>query len=102
MTDISEAVRVEGDGIIITIDVTAGAKKDFFPAGYNEWRKAIKCTVSAPAVGGKANRAIIELVSGTLDIPKSSVSIVQGMTSSIKRVHVAGIGCDEILRLIMV
>jgi len=100
MTDIREAVRTEEDGITITIDVTAGAKKDFFPSGYNEWRKAIKCSVSAPAVGGRANKAIIELISGSLGISKSSVSIVQGMTSSIKRVHIAGISYDELAELI--
>lgn len=99
MTDISEAVRTDGDGITITIDVTAGAKKEIFPAGYNEWRKAIKCTVSAPAVGGKANQAIIDLISGTLGVPRSSVSIVHGMTSSIKKVHVSGIGSDKLAGL---
>jgi uncharacterized protein (TIGR00251 family) len=100
MTDFSEAVRTEDDGITITIDVTAGAKKDFFPAGYNEWRKAIKCSVSAPAVGGKANKAIIGMISETLGIPKSSVSIVHGMTSSLKKVHLTGIGYDDLAGLL--
>jgi len=46
-------------GTIIALEISANAKSDAFPAGYNEWRKTIGCRVTAPAVEGKANRAII-------------------------------------------
>ena len=28
------------DGIIITVEVSAGSKREMFPNGYNPWRKA--------------------------------------------------------------
>ena len=49
-------------GTILLIEVTAGAKSDLFPAGYNEWRNAIGCRVTAPAVHGKANKAVIGII----------------------------------------
>ena len=62
-----------------------------FPAGYNEWRKAIGCRVASPAVDGKANKAVIRLISTTIGVPASAVSIVSGLTSSQKKVRISGI-----------
>ena len=68
-----------------------------FPAGYNEWRKTIGCRVTAPAVEGKANRAIISLVSERLAVPASQVSIQSGATSPQKRVLVEGMNKKDLL-----
>ncbi|MFA4876785.1 MAG: DUF167 domain-containing protein [Methanoregula sp.] len=91
MPDIAASLLENRQGIIISIEVTAGAKADIFPDGYNPWRKAIGCRVSAEAVDGKANRAIIRLVSETLDVPASAVSLQSGATSSQKKIMVTGI-----------
>src|SRR5512136_2979793 len=88
MPDIADALRETRQGTLITLEVTAGAKTSAFPAGYNEWRKAIGCRVTAPAVDGKANRAIIELVSERLSVPPARVHIESGTLSSQKRVLV--------------
>jgi hypothetical protein len=87
----ADALLDEPDGTLLSIEVTAGAKSDLFPAGYNEWRKAIGCRVTAPAVNGKANKAVIGLISATAGVTASSVSIVAGLTSSQKKVRIAGI-----------
>ncbi|WP_366829930.1 DUF167 domain-containing protein [Methanoculleus sp.] len=84
----------------IALDVTAGAKRQSFPAGYNEWRKSVRCQVTAPAVGGKANRAIIDLVAETFGIPRADVSIIAGHTSSSKIVAIAGTSRSEILAIL--
>ncbi len=86
-----------GEGTIIALEVTTSAKNDSFPAGYNMWRKTIGCRVTAPAVEGKANRAIISLVSEVLAVPATSVSIQSGATSSQKRVLVTGIDKKDLL-----
>ena len=49
------------------------------------------------AVEGKANRAVITLISGILDVPAMSVSIQSGKTSSQKRVLVSGIDKKDLL-----
>lgn len=100
MAGIADALSEDENGTIIAVEVTAGGKKDLFPAGYNAWRKMIGCRVSAPAIEGRANRAVVELVAGTLGRPVSSVSILSGATSSHKRLHISGIRKEEVISLL--
>jgi uncharacterized protein (TIGR00251 family) len=97
MPDIADALLEDRNGTIIALEITAGAKTDSFPAGYNEWRKTIGCRVTAPAIEGKANHAIITLISERLAIPAAMVSIQSGATSSKKQVLVAGIHKPDLL-----
>lgn len=97
VTSYDDAVSGSDNGVVITLDVSAGCKNDAFPAGYNSWRKALVCHVAARAVGGKANRAILDLVARTFGVPKSSVSIISGATSSTKRIEILGISRDDII-----
>ena len=97
MPDITDALFEDRHGVVIAIEVTAGAKTSAFPSGYNEWRKMIGCRVTAPAVGGKANKAVMALVAQSLDVPASSVSILSGSTASQKRILVTGTTRAELL-----
>ncbi|MCK9297481.1 YggU family protein [Methanoculleus sp. YWC-01] len=97
MEPYADAVVENSHGVIIALDVTAGAKRPSFPAGYNEWRKSVRCQVAAPAVGGKANRAIINLLAETFNVPRADVSIVAGHTSSSKTVAIAGLSKSSVL-----
>ncbi|WFN35063.1 DUF167 domain-containing protein [Methanogenium sp. S4BF] len=96
----SAACAVEnGDGCVYCmLDVHAGARREEFPAGVNVWRSAVGCSIRAPPVEGKANKAIVALVSSVLDVPKSSVIIVSGQTSSVKRVCITGIDKDALVK----
>jgi uncharacterized protein (TIGR00251 family) len=91
MSTMADALFDDRDGTVIAIEVSAGAKSALFPAGYNEWRKAIGCRVTAPAVDGRANKAVIGLISATIGVPASAVSLVSGLTTSQKRVRIAGV-----------
>jgi len=97
MPDISEALSEDRHGSIIALEITAGAKTEVFPYGYNEWRKMIGCRVMAQAIEGKANKAIVNLISRTLNVPASSVSILSGSISSQKRVLIAGVSKKDLL-----
>ena len=97
MPDIADAHLEDRHGTLIAIEVTAGAKINSFPAGYNKWRKTIGCRVTAPAVDGKANRAIISLISERFSIPAARVTIQSGAASSQKRVLVEGLGRTDLL-----
>ena len=44
--------------------------------------------VNAPPVDGKANLAVIEMLSDFFDVPKSHVQILQGTSSKKKRVEI--------------
>jgi len=96
MADIADALSATPQGTIIAIEVSTGSKSDSFPSGYNPWRKALGCQVSAQPVGGKANIAIIGLVASVLDVSRNDISIVTGATSSQKKVLVRGLFVDEV------
>lgn len=93
----ADAVAETPHGVTVTLDVTAGAKRSMFPAGYNEWRRSIKCQIAASAVGGKANRAITDLLAETFGVPRADVEIITGHTSSSKTVAIAGISRSHAL-----
>lgn len=97
MPDISDALLEDRHGTIISLEVSAQAKTSVFPAGYNEWRKTIGCRVTAPASEGRANQAVISLISDTLCVPASQVSIQSGATSPQKRVLVVGMNKKDLL-----
>ncbi|KQC04043.1 MAG: hypothetical protein APR53_00305 [Methanoculleus sp. SDB] len=99
MTDnsLADALSEAERGVILTVEVSAGAKKEQFPAGYNEWRRSIQCHVRAPPIGGKANTAVIRCVSAATGIPKRDISIVSGATSPVKRILITGISRADLL-----
>jgi uncharacterized protein len=49
---------------------------------------SVKARVSVPPEGGKANKALIALLSKALRVPKTSVEIVSGETSRIKNLRI--------------
>lgn len=57
-----------------------------------------KIRVAAPPVDGRANDALVQLLSETLDVPRRDVEIVSGHGGRDKIVALAGIGPDEIER----
>jgi len=91
MSSFVDALFENSAGTIMAIEVTAGARADLFPAGYNKWRKTIGCRVTAPAAAGKANHAVIVLIGVVLGVPVSSITIVAGTSSSQKKVSLKGI-----------
>ena len=50
---------------------------------------SVKARVSVPPEGGKANKALIALLSKTLRVPKTSIDIVSGETSRTKNLRIA-------------
>jgi len=57
---------------------------------------ALKVTVAAPPVEGKANEALIRFFAELLEVPRSSVEMVSGGSSRNKVVRVAGVSADAI------
>ncbi|MDI6867539.1 DUF167 domain-containing protein [Methanoculleus sp.] len=92
-----DAISETPHGVTLALDVTTGAKRSLFPAGYNEWRQSIRCHVAAPAIGGRANRAIIDLLAKTFEVPRGNVTIVAGYASSSKVVSIAGLSRSRAL-----
>jgi uncharacterized protein YggU (UPF0235/DUF167 family) len=59
---------------------------------------AWKVRVAAPAEGGRANAAVVDLLADTLALPRASVTLVSGLSARDKIVELAGVEPDEIER----
>lgn len=72
--------------MIFTVHVKPHARENII-----EWidEETAKISVTAPADKGKANEAVIELLSKDLKIAKSLIEIVRGKTTRIKQIIVS-------------
>ncbi len=87
-------IKEDSAGIILPVRASPGAKRDSL-AG--EHAGALKIAVSAPPDKGKANEAIIEVLSETLDVPKSNITLITGATSRQKKFRIEGIDRETLL-----
>ncbi|HEY8448300.1 MAG TPA: DUF167 domain-containing protein [Thermomicrobiales bacterium] len=58
---------------------------------------ALRVRVTAPAVEGAANAAVIALLAETLGVPKSRLRLIHGQTGKRKRILVEGMTAADIL-----
>ena len=66
---------------------------------------ALKVALTAPPVGGRANKACIAYLAEFLNVPRSSVTIAAGESSRQKLIRITGVGAaqvEERLRAILV
>jgi len=71
----------------LSIKVVPGSSRDRVVGRYGD---AIKVQVSAPPEGGKANKAVVELLAGVLGVRPNQVQVVKGHTQSRKVVQIDG------------
>ncbi len=60
----------------------------------------LEVRVAAPPVKGRANQALIALLSDVLDVPGNSIAIEKGLTSRNKTISVTGLGQDQATALL--
>jgi hypothetical protein len=60
--------------------------------------EALKVSITAPPVEGRANEACIEFFADLLKMPRSSITIASGQSSRNKVVRVAGLSAEEVRR----
>ena len=80
----------------ITVRVVPRAAKDEIRKGPNS---TIKIRLQAPPVDGKANKALVRLLSKKLDIPQRNIIIISGATSRDKRLEIQGVTEHQIQNL---
>jgi hypothetical protein len=81
--------------VLIAVKAVPGARRDEIVGPLGE---RLKVRVSAPPEGGKANRAICELLAGALGVKPREVTIVRGQSSPEKSLRVEGIDATEAAR----
>ena len=80
-------------GTILPVRAQAGARRNGI---VGEHAGLLRVAVTAAPEKGKANKAIVSVLSDALKIPKSSIELVSGDTSSQKRFLIAGVDAEKL------
>jgi uncharacterized protein len=86
-------IQALGESITFAVKVHARAKKNAITGTIGE---ALKLSITAPPVHGRANAACIEFFAKLLRLPRSSVTIASGQSSRNKVLRVSGISAEKI------
>lgn len=79
----------------ISVTVSPGAARSKLVGRHGDgWR----ARVAAPPERGRANEALCALLSGLLEVPRSSVHVVGGQTSRLKLVEIDDLESAEVER----
>jgi uncharacterized protein len=90
-------IRDNALGATFAVKVHPRAKKNTITGEIGD---ALKLSLTAPPVEGRANEACIEFFANLLKVPRSSVTIAAGQNSRNKLIRVAGLSAEELrLRL---
>ena len=82
-------------GVTFTVKVHPRAQKNALTGKIGE---ALKLSLTAPPVEGRANEACIEFFANLLKLPRSSITIASGQNSRRKVIRVAGMTAEELAR----
>lgn len=80
-------------GVTFAVKVHPRAKKNTITSEIGD---ALKVSLTAPPVEGRANEACIEFFAKLLKVPRSSVSIASGQSSRNKVMRVAGVTAEKV------
>ena len=101
MTGAAEAGKLKlsktEKGVLLRVRAVPGASRDRISGIYSA---ALKVAVCAPALEGKANRAIVRVLSKTLGIKRSTISLQSGKTSRNKCFLLETLTEKEVLEMV--
>ena len=86
----------DGDDVLVWIKAVPGSSRDQVVGLVGE---RLKVKVSAPAEGGKANKAICRALAKALGLKARQVTIEAGASSPEKVIRIAGARSSEICQL---
>ncbi len=86
-------VRAVDGGCVLAVRVRAGAPREELRG---EHGGALKLSVNAAPERGKANKAVLELLSSALELPASRLGVLRGETSPDKQILVQGLAPEEL------
>ncbi len=91
------AITENDGGVGFAVKVHPRAKRN---AVTGEIDDALKVSLTAPPVEGRANEACIEFFAKLLKVPRSSVTIASGQSRRTKVIRVAGVTARQVRALI--
>jgi uncharacterized protein len=81
------------DGLILPVRAQPNARKTGF---IGEQAGSLKVGVTAPPEDGKANKALLEILRELLDLKRSQIAILSGLTSREKKFLISGIKREDL------
>jgi len=90
-------IRENGSYATFAIKVHPRVKKN---AISGELGDALKLSLTAPPIEGRANEACVEFLANLLKLPRSSVTIASGHSSRRKVIRVVGLSAEEVRKRI--
>ncbi len=99
MVIMKDAIRQTEDGVILDLDISAGAKETKV-YGYNRWRKRIEIKLSERAEKGKANAELVSFLSCLFGVGSSNIRITSGLTNSKKSVKIMDVKAIDVLKIL--
>ena len=92
---VAEPMPRSGDAVTrLPIRARPGARRD--DVAWDPWRSVWVISVTAPAEGGAANRALLELVADRLGLDRNQVTFERAGSSRSKRLVILGLSSDEV------
>ena len=80
-------------GCTLAVRVQPGARKNGVTGVHAD---AVKIALTALAVEGRANEALIAYLAETLGLPRARISIMAGISSRAKTIRIAGKSASEV------
>ena len=84
-SSINDCFKIRGNDIIVKVKIVPGSSKNKIVGVYND---ALKITVTAPPIEGKANKKCIAYLAKYFDIAKSKIEILSGKNSRNKLIKI--------------
>ena len=92
--DINDYFKITGNDIVVKVKIIPGSSKNKIDGVYND---ALKISITAPPVEGKANKKCIAYLAKYFDVAKSKIEIISGQTSKNKLIKIYDISQKEFL-----
>jgi uncharacterized protein (TIGR00251 family) len=86
-------IRSHATGVAFAVKVQPRARKNAITGQLGD---ALKVSLTAPPIDGRANQACVEFFAHILKVPRSSVTIASGETSRNKVIRVEGLSAQEV------
>lgn len=93
-SSIDDCFKIRGNDIIIKVKIVPGSSKNKIIGAYND---ALKISIAAPPIEGKANKKCIAYLAKYFDVAKSKIEIISGQTSKNKLIKIYDISPKEFL-----
>ena len=94
MLPCSEAIREQGDRLLVTCHVTPRARRERVACEQGK----LRVWLQAPPVEGAANEALLALLARMLHLPQRDVTLERGRTIRQKTIAIEGLSAEEFWR----